>query len=249
MGIEYEYLNIVQLTELRERAEWADLLAEFKDRMGFSTANNCLIKILFSQNVSQCGGARGVYTEFYVPSYIGDADLSDLIAFMVIRACGCVPMDPWTRLAPRAAENCVDCYGATKQLAGIQKFLNELAESVSSTSQVEGVTYEFNDFDVKSIQNMPANSKYISDVYDGISPSTLKYIRATEVPYFENYYRIKITDGNSYEKHLTLNFINNAISNNIYFVRRFFNIRPSCIAPNDYFEVDVELDVYDPSVV
>lgn len=257
-GFSYEYLNNAQISSMRAAnggTKWNTLVGLFKGAIQLqqAIANGCYIEITFNQDAPRCGDERPNIPSLYIHYGVSDATLSDFLELMIVSGCGCVPLPQWTRLPARVTEVCPDCYGATKQLAGMQAFLNELAVGVSKTSQSGNITYTYNKFDVEGSQPIPSNSAYVSSIYnDEVGQNNhaqnLIYTRTKEVPYLENTYRMVVSDGNGYSKAIVLNFLYNAPSNRVYFVRRFFNIRPSCPNPEGNFDIDVELDVYDASV-
>lgn len=257
-GFNYEYLNNAQVASMRAAnggAKWNTLIGLFKTAIQLQNAisNGCYIEITFNQDAPRCGGERPNMPYVFIHYGVSDATLGSFIEHMIVSGCGCVPLPQWTRLPARTTQVCPDCYGATKELAGLQAFLNELAVGVSKTSQSGNITYTYNKFDVEGPQPIPSSSAYVSSIYnDEVGQNNhaqnLVYTRTKEVPYLENTYRMVVSDGNGYSKAIVLNFLYNAPSNRVYFVRRFFNIRPSCPNPEGNFDIDVELDVYDASV-
>ncbi len=227
-------------------ANWQALIAGFKSLLLGGVADGCVVNVRFRQDADLCGENRRRFYPFSMQNGVTDNFVTNMISRVALFGCGCVEAPSWLTMTPWPAEECTTCYGPTKSLVQLEKYLNELASATSATQVINQVSQVFNSFHTTGL--IPTNSAY-RNIYNGGNPTGLKHQWVAAAPFVDAFYRMKITDeasSNLYTKYFTFSFRNRHPSFRIYFVRKFSNIRPACPDPEHNFLVDVEYDVYDP---
>lgn len=254
-GGDGRFLNNQTLTAYQQMnggAKWNNLINTFKAFLGLPLAdcNTGVFRLDIVQNEDQCGLPRAVFTGGFLINKdgTGSTDYYTEVLKAISRfGCGCTEPGAWEVLTPRTATACNDCFGPTRKLLAIQGFFNTLTSNSRVISTSRGVV-KYNKFHSYFPQAINPSSEF-AKAFD--LQGSIQHAWNINPPFVNSFYKMEITASGGFSMDLELNFPSNSPLYKIYFVRRFFNIRPMCPynMPNgnpEYFYVDVELDVYHP---